>query len=198
MKTDFLPPSPDFEGPLMERLYEEACMEETDAPTGFSLKGWVITGFFVLLSLSSSFFGMNFTEIADAEGSSFLLPVGITIGIVLTGYGALFIGSHLKDFFPPSPDFAEPIMERLYEETCMEETDAPTGFSLKGWVIIGFFVLLSLSSSFFSMNFTEIANAEGSSFLLPVGLTIGIVLTGYGALFIGSHLKELSSRFRLR
>ena len=97
MKTDFLPPSPDFEGPLMERLYEEACMEETDAPTGFSLKGWVITGFFVLLSLSSSFFGMNFTEIADAEGSSFLLPVGITIGIVLTGYGALFIGSHLKE-----------------------------------------------------------------------------------------------------
>jgi hypothetical protein len=48
------------------------------------------------------------------------------------------------------------------------------------------------------MNFVAIANSEGSSFLLPVGITIGIVLTCYGALFIGSHLKELSSRFRLR
>jgi hypothetical protein len=35
------------------------------------------------------------------------------------------------------------------------------------------------------------------SYLLPVGITIGIVLTSYGALFIGSHLKELSERFGL-
>jgi hypothetical protein len=79
-----------------------------------------------------------------------------------------------------------------------EKTDAPAGFSLRGWVLIGFFVLLSLSSSFFGLNFMEIADAEGLSFLLPVGLTIGMVLTCYGALFIGSHLNELSTRFRLR
>jgi hypothetical protein len=30
-----------------------------------------------------------------------------------------------------------------------------------------------------------------------VGITIGIVLTCYGALFIGSHLKELMERFGL-
>ena len=103
------------------------------------------------------------------------------------------------DFFPPSPDFGDLIMKRLYEETAMqEELDAPTGFSFRGWVVIGFFVLLSLSSAFFGMNFVEIADAEGLSFLLPVGITIGVVLTCYGALFIGSHLKELSSRFRLR
>ena len=103
------------------------------------------------------------------------------------------------DFFPPSPDFEDILMERVYEEIDMdEETAVPAGFSLRGWVIIGFFVLLSLSSSFFGMNFMEIANSEGSSFLLPVGLTIGMVLTCYGALFIGSHLKEFSARFRLR
>ena len=111
------------------------------------------------------------------------------------------------DFFPPSPDFGEAIMERLGGETCeeayveeayvMEETDAPAGFSFRSWVIIGFFLLLSLPSSFFGMNFIEIANAEGLSFLLPVGITIGIVVTCYGALFIGSHLKELSNRFGL-
>ena len=103
------------------------------------------------------------------------------------------------DFLPPSPDFGDLLMERVYEETAMEEaTDAPAGFSLRGWVITGVIVLLSLSTAFFGMNFVEIANAEGSSFLLPVGITIGVVLTCYGALFIGSHLKELSSRFGLR
>ena len=103
------------------------------------------------------------------------------------------------DFLPPSPDFEESIMEKLYKDTYEEDKiDAPAGFSFRGWVIIGFFVLLSLSSSFFGMNFIEIARTEGLSFLLPVGLTIGMVLTCYGALFIGSHLKELSTRFRLR
>ena len=100
-------------------------------------------------------------------------------------------------FFPPSPDFEESIMEQLYEETANmeEQLDAPAGFSFRLWVIIGFFVLLSLPSSFFGMNFAEIADSEGLSFLLPLGLTIGMVLTCYGALFIGSHLNELSSRF---
>jgi hypothetical protein len=107
------------------------------------------------------------------------------------------------DFLPPSPGFEEQLMQRIYEEISEEEKiDAsalPTaGFSFRGWVIIGFFVLLSLSSSFFCFFFVEIAKSEGSSFLLPVGLTIGMVLTCYGALFIGSHLKELSNRFRLR
>ena len=104
------------------------------------------------------------------------------------------------DFLPPSPDFAEIIMERLGEETRPEEGKiaSPAGFSFRSWVIIGFFMLLALPSSFFGMNFIEIANAEGLSFLLPVGITIGIVVTCYGALFIGSHLKELSNRFGIR
>ena len=103
------------------------------------------------------------------------------------------------DFFPPAPLLEEPIMERLYAEAIIEEEyNAPAGFSFRGWIIIGFFMLLSLSSSFFGVNFIEIANKEGLSFLLPVGITIGIVVTCYGALFISSHLKELSNRFGLR
>ena len=102
------------------------------------------------------------------------------------------------DFLPPSPEFGDLLLKQLGEETATkEEIDAPTGFSFRSWVIIGFFVLFSLSSSFFGVNFAEIANAEGLSFLLPVGLTIGMIVTCYGALFIGSHLKELSTRFRL-
>jgi hypothetical protein len=103
------------------------------------------------------------------------------------------------DFLPLSPDFGDLLMEKLCEETgAEEEIYAPAGFSFRGWVITGIFVLFSLSSSFFGVNFVQIANAEELSFLLPIGLTIGMVVTCYGALFIGSHLKELSGRFGLR
>jgi hypothetical protein len=108
------------------------------------------------------------------------------------------------DFFPPSPGLEETIMAKLPEREAEDAAefpgvvpDAPGGVSTLGWVLIGFFILISLATSFFGSGFVKVASAEGSSFLLPVGLTIGAVLTGYGVLFIGSHLKELSARFRL-
>jgi hypothetical protein len=64
-------------------------------------------------------------------------------------------------------------------------------------VITGLVVLVSLVTAFLGFDFERIAASQGSSFLLPLGLTIGVVISGYGAVFIGSHLKELSSRFRL-
>jgi hypothetical protein len=105
-----------------------------------------------------------------------------------------------NDFLPPAPGMEDMVMDKIAAEDRGgqgEILDAPTGFSFRGWVIIGCFILLSLSTVFFSMDFIKVAKNQGSSFLLPVGLTIGIVLTSYGAFFIGSHLKELSARFRL-
>ena len=102
------------------------------------------------------------------------------------------------EFFPESPDLAEGIMARVYAEepvSAGEEPEAVAGVSFRGWVVTGFIVLISLSTSFFGVEFGKIAASQGSSFLLPVGLTIGCVLTGYGALFIGSHLKAFSLRF---
>ena len=107
-----------------------------------------------------------------------------------------------NDFFPDTPDFSEPVMKRLFiemkEDMEMEEkTEVSAGFSFRSWVIIGFFMLLALPSAFFGANFIHMEGSEGSSFLLPLGITVGVVLTCYGALFIGSHLKELSNRFRI-
>lgn len=103
-------------------------------------------------------------------------------------------------FFPDSPHFAESVMERIYAEESIStdpDWDTLTGVSFRSWVITGFIVLLSLSTAFFGMDFVKVAATEGSAFLLPLGLTVGGVLTGYGALFIGSHLKELSAWFGL-
>jgi hypothetical protein len=105
-----------------------------------------------------------------------------------------------RNFFLPSPDFTEALMKRIYEEedSAGEVFAIPGGVSTRGWVIAGFIVLISLSTLFFGGEFTSLVLGWGSSFLLPLGITIGIVITSYGALFIGSHLKELSERFNLK
>jgi hypothetical protein len=122
-----------------------------------------------------------------------------------------------NDFFPPARNFDDPIMTRICSEDRIAENsleaadlgvsgefsapdplNAPGGLSTRVWVIIGLAVLFSLATLFFGLNFNKLADTAGMSFLLPIGITIGVVLTGYGAFFIGSHLKELSERFGLR
>jgi hypothetical protein len=108
-------------------------------------------------------------------------------------------------FLPPPPGLADSIMNSVYAEDRepvpdmpFEEEEISPEVSFGSWVFTGFIVVLSLSTAFMGMDFIKVASAQGSSFLLPVGITIGVVVTCYGALFIGSHLKELSDRFRLR
>jgi len=103
------------------------------------------------------------------------------------------------DFFPEAPGLEEPVMALLARERSgAEEEAAPGGVSTRGWVITGLVVLFSLTGSFFGLDFIKIADSHGAAFLLPVGLTFGLVFTCYGALFIGSHLKELTARFKLK
>ena len=106
-----------------------------------------------------------------------------------------------EDFFPYSPDLEEPIMTRITSEEEREETDnsfaTPGGISTRGWIISGLFIIVSLVTAFFGLGFKNLASESGMSLMLPIGITIGIVLTTYCALFIGSHLKELSERFGL-
>jgi hypothetical protein len=106
-----------------------------------------------------------------------------------------------EDFFPPSPGFEDSIMAMIAAEEEQQEAEeiyaAPGGLSTRGWIIAGLIILISMATAFFGLDFQKLANETGMSFLLPVGITIGIVLTSYGALFIGSHLKELSERFGL-
>ena len=107
-----------------------------------------------------------------------------------------------EDFFPPSPELEDVIAAKIAaEEDIQAEAEesyaAAGGLSFRGWAIAGLIILVSLATSFFGLDFQKVADESGISFLLPAGITIGIVLTTYGAFFIGSHLKELSERFDL-
>jgi hypothetical protein len=102
-----------------------------------------------------------------------------------------------NDFAPPDADFADAVMARICAESAAEDSGETAGISLRGWVIAGLILFFSLTSAFLGMDFIKIAASEGSSYMLPLGITIGAVITCYGAVFIGSHLKELSHRFGL-
>ncbi|MCL2412181.1 MAG: peptidoglycan-binding protein [Treponema sp.] len=107
------------------------------------------------------------------------------------------------DFFPPSPNMEDSIMAKLYFEETENEKQSesacafPGGLHTRGWIIAGIVIMVSLVTAFFGLDFQYIANESGMSFMLPMGMTIGIALTVYGVFFIGSHLKELSERFGL-
>ena len=107
-----------------------------------------------------------------------------------------------EEFFPLSQGLEDTIMVAIAEEESEETLEAkgatvPGGFSLGGWVFAGLVLLVSLTTIFFGMEFNNIALAAGMSFMIPIGITVGIVLTVYGALLIGSHLKKLSKHFGL-
>jgi hypothetical protein len=143
-------------------------------------------------------------EAGSEEALPLLLRVRITAHLFFCGHCAeaarkLAIAQRLmsEDFFPPAPAFEDRIMASIYAEECDEPVSVSDtqAVSLRGWVITGFIIVISLAISFFGMDFMKIASTQGQSFLLPVGLTVGFIVTGYGAMFIVSHLKELSDRF---
>jgi len=107
-----------------------------------------------------------------------------------------------SEFFPPAPAGIEDTVMAMVaaeedEIVAAEEARTPGGFSTRGWIIAGVVMLVSLATVFFGLDFNKVAIAAGLSFMIPIGITIGMALTCYGALFIGSHLKELSERFGL-
>jgi hypothetical protein len=93
LQDDFLFLAPDEEAEIAEVI--EAF--DAEVPGGFSIRGWIIAGIVMFVSLATVFFGLEFNKVALIAGMAFTIPIGITIGIALTSYGALFIGSHLKD-----------------------------------------------------------------------------------------------------
>jgi hypothetical protein len=106
------------------------------------------------------------------------------------------------DFFPQSAAFSlmeDRIMAAVGRERVeAADWEAAREVSFRSWVITGLIILVSLGTVILGMDFATVAASSGSGFLIPLGLTVGMVVTVYGAIFIGTHIKALSRRFGLR
>jgi hypothetical protein len=110
-----------------------------------------------------------------------------------------------NDFMYPAPDLEDAVLSMISAEEAVNtaeiaeamNAEVPGGFSIRGWIIAGIVMFVSLATVFFGLEFNKVALIAGMAFTIPIGITIGIALTSYGALFIGSHLKTLSERFGL-
>ncbi|MDL2228792.1 peptidoglycan-binding protein [Treponema sp. OttesenSCG-928-L16] len=106
----------------------------------------------------------------------------------------------VRDFFPPTGGFDELIMGRIYAEMEENPEESHDTVPFRSWIITGVVIVASLLSALFGINSRHLADFFGTSFILPLGLTIGCIISIYGILFIGTHLeelKELGERFRL-
>jgi len=105
------------------------------------------------------------------------------------------------DFFPPAPDLGEAVMTAIRGKAALPaalpDAVGEVPISFRNWVLVGVLILFSLIATPLGADFEKMVRLLGSSLLLPIALTSGVVVSLYGALFIGSHLEELSDRFGL-
>jgi hypothetical protein len=111
-----------------------------------------------------------------------------------------FIHDERRSFFPSAPRLEERVIgalrnDRAYESEGTAAGAEAGGFGLRAWVIAGCFIILAFGGASFGVDFGALARTHGDSFLAPVGITFGVVLTAYCAVFIGSHLKKLRTYF---
>jgi hypothetical protein len=98
-----------------------------------------------------------------------------------------------EDFFPPATGIASEIMARVREDGLLENTPQENAAPpLRTWLTVGLTILLFLSSASIGIDYLAPVNVRTVSFMLSVGITVGGVITAFGAIFIGSHIAELS------
>jgi hypothetical protein len=97
MKNDFFYDTIDMSNVIMNQvLKNESIPEENEFHEWVSLKNWIVAGCIILVSLVSAFFGFNFNEVAVSGDSSYMLSIGLVIGLIISIYGLLFIGTQMK------------------------------------------------------------------------------------------------------
>jgi hypothetical protein len=100
-----------------------------------------------------------------------------------------------NDFFPSASDQSDSIMALVRGEEMPALQPEQHRVPFIGWVVAGFFLLASLISAYFNGHFLNLDTLKGSSYMLPVGIFIGMALIAYGGIFIGTHLDLLCKKF---
>jgi hypothetical protein len=103
-----------------------------------------------------------------------------------------------EDFFPPAAGAAGPVMTFIRDDAAFTEPlHEQESHSLRAWVVAGLAIFVSVSSAYLGIDYLTPVDTRTINFMLPVGITVGGVITAFGAIFIGCHIKELSKWFGL-
>jgi hypothetical protein len=97
-----------------------------------------------------------------------------------------------RDFFPSAGGLAARVMALALSG----ERPEHEAVSFRTWLLTGLALLVSLPSAYFGIG-GLVPSGGTPAFMLPVGITVGAVITAFGALFTACHIKELSARLGL-
>lgn len=61
---------------------------------------WVVSGLVIFASIALVPFDANYGILRDLFGEGFTMPLCLVLGLVLTIYGAVFIGTHMSELEP--------------------------------------------------------------------------------------------------
>jgi hypothetical protein len=103
-----------------------------------------------------------------------------------------------EDFFPPAvADMSTKIMALIRRGTLMDSAK-PEAIPFRAWVIAGLAMLVSLPGAYLGVDYLIPVDTRSVYFMLSLGITVGAVITAFGAMFIGCHMTELSKWLGLR
>jgi hypothetical protein len=68
----------------------------------------------------------------------------------------------------------------------------------RNWILAGLVIVASMAFIPYDRNFLFIKELFGESYTLPLFLVLGLLLTVYGAVFIGTHMEELEPYVKRR
>jgi len=81
---------------LEERIM--AAVRLTPTPQrDFSVRDWIIAGAVIAASMILIPLGDYFVRFNEAFGASYALPLSLVLGVAITAYAALFVGSHMDE-----------------------------------------------------------------------------------------------------
>lgn len=96
------------------------------------------------------------------------------------------------DFRFRSPDFSDAVMSAIRGAPI----PAPEPVSFRNWLVVGVVLLAATGLSPLGAAFEWVKSSFGTGFLVPLNIVLGLMLAGYCALFIGTHLDEFSQRLK--
>ncbi|MDR2098038.1 MAG: peptidoglycan-binding protein [Spirochaetaceae bacterium] len=99
-----------------------------------------------------------------------------------------------EDFFPPASGIADSVMALIREGGALvKPANGQEALSIRAWAAAGLAILVSVSSAYLGIDYLTPVDIRTANLMLPVGITVGCVVTAFGAIFIGCHIKELSA-----